>query len=264
MLQLIAAIPTIMSAVGKVSQLFRKGQDTVAEISGAPSQASNPEELQTEIQQLLPEQQNRWAEIMSKEVDKYAAQNKRLSVEIGLVDRNITSKLNRDAAGEIAIMRMTTRPWTVRWMVYYIIFPFFLVVVDLIQHLIITWLPFLQKWINPFNTFEYVFGVMKYPENLDANMLEKLAALFSKNGGPTTFAGELYSESIPWVVSIILGYMGLREVGKRRGYADKTPEISSNSMVPSPFTVATQALSQGTNLVANVKKFFKKWDCKVW
>ncbi len=258
MLQLIAAIPTIITAVSKVSELFKTGRDAVRVVTGDPSQASTPEELQTEVQQLSPEQQNRWAEVMAKEVDKYAAENERLAVEIGLVDANITSKVSEDAASKIAIMRMTTRPWSVRCMVLYVLFPFFLVIIDLVQHLIIAWLPFLDRWIDPFNSFEYVFGVMKWPENINANTLDKLASLFSGQGGPATFAGELYMDSVPWVVSIILGYMGLREVGKWRGTADEAPAGALCGGKPSPISVVGQTLSQGINLASNIRSWFKK------
>lgn len=258
MLQLIAAIPTIITAVSKVSELFKKGRDTVQEVTGAPSQASTPDELQTEVQQLPPEQQNRWAEVMAKEVDKYTAENERLAVEIGLIDANISSKLSEEAASRIALMRMTTRPWSVRCMVLYVLFPFFLVIIDLVQYLIITWLPFLDRWIDPFNSFEYVFGVMKWPENVDAGTMEKLVSLFSGQGGPATFAGKLYVESIPWVVSIILGYMGLREIGKWRGTADKAPEGVLAGGKTSPVSVVTQTLSEGVNLVSDIRSWFKK------
>lgn len=258
MLQLIAAIPTIITAVSKVSELFKKGRDTVQEVTGEPSQASTPEELQTEVQQLAPEQQNRWAEVMAKEVDKYTAENERLATEIGLIDANITAKISKEAASKIAIMRMTTRPWSVRCMVLYVLFPFFLVIIDMIQHLILAWLPFLDRWIDPFNSFEYVFGVMKWPDNIDAGTLDRLASLFSSQGGPATFAGELYMQSIPWVVSIILGYMGLREVGKWRGTADKAPESTLTGGKASPVSVVAQTLSEGVNLVSSIRSWFKK------
>jgi hypothetical protein len=257
MLQFIAAIPTIISAVGKVSKLFKKGQDVVEEVTGNPSQASTPEELQTEIQNLPPEAQNRWAEVMAKEVEKYAAQNERLAIEIGLIDKNITEKVSTDSASKIAYLRMTTRPWAVRWMVYYVLFPFFLVIIDLIQMLIVTWLPFLNKWITPFNSFEYVFGVMKWPDNIDAGTLDKIAMFFSENGGPKTFAGELYIDSIPWVVSIILGYMGLREVGKWKGSADKLPESPVSGGKTSPISLVSDTLTQGADLVSKIRTFFK-------
>ncbi|GAB3033454.1 hypothetical protein [Bowmanella dokdonensis] len=256
MMQLIAAIPNIFSAINKVSDLFGKGRQTVQQITGQASVASTPEELQTEVQQMSLDQQNRWAEIMAREVDQYLAQNERLGVEIGLVDSHITSKLDASAASKIALMRMTTRPWAVRWMVYYVMFPFFLVVIDLIQNLLVTWLPFLQRWIQPFNAFEYVFGVMRWPDHPDPGLMSGLAQLFSQGQGPVTFAGQLYMESIPWVVGIIVSYMGLREIGKIKGVADKKPEGQLQSA--SPPSVVTEALHQGVSLVGNIRSWFKK------
>ena len=260
MLQFISAIPTIFSAVSKFTTLFKKGQEVVTQVTGSPSISSTPDELQQEVQQLTPEQQNQWAAVMAKEVDMYSAQNDRLITEIGTIDENITSKLSESAASRIAIMRMTTRPWTVRWMVYYVLFPFMLVVVDLIQHLIVTWLPFLQKWITPFNSFEYVFGVMKWPETVDQSALEAIANLFTEKAGPMTFAGELYIESIPWVVSIILGYMTLREVGKWQGHADQLPDnIGTGNKGPEKaMSIVGQTINDGLSLVNGVKSWFKK------
>lgn len=254
MMQLLAAIPTIISAVGKVSDLFKKGQNTVEEITGNKSVASTPEELQTEVINMTPDQQNRWAAIMSKQVDMYVAANERLAVDIGLIDQNITSKVDSDAASEIAKMRMTTRPWAVRCMVYYVLFPFFLVVIDIIQNLILAWLPFLKRWVTPYNTFEHVFG---WPQTLDAGVVEKLVTLFKDTSGPATFAGKLYIDSIPWVVSIIVGYMTMREVGKWRGSADKMPGGTALSSKPSTISVVSKTLTEGAGLVSKIKTWFK-------
>ena len=255
MLQLLAAIPTIITAISKVTELFNKGKETIESITGKPSQASTPDELRTEIENMPADQQNRWAEIMAKQVDMYARQNERLAIEIGLVDRNITGSLDTEAANKIAIMRMTTRPWTVRLMVHYVLFPFYLVIVDLLQNILLSWLPFLKKiGIHSFNVFEYVFGVMRFPDKADASTWEKIASVFSQGGGPATFAGQLYMDSIPWVVSIILGYMSLREVGKARGHKDpEAPPVAGSA----PVSVVSKALSQGVSLVDKVRKWFK-------
>ena len=257
MIQLLAAIPTIISAVGKVSELFKKGKETIEAVSGKPSLASTPEELQTEVERLPADQQNRWAEVMAKQVDLYAKQNERLAIEIGLVDQNITAKLGTDAANKIAMLRMTTRPWTVRLMVHYVLFPFYLVAIDLAQNILLAWLPFLKTKLGivQFNSFEYVFGVLQFPKNVDASTWEKIITAFSKTGGPATFAGQLYMESIPWVVSIILAYMGLREIGKARGHKDaEAPPTGSTS----PVSVVSKALTEGATLVDKIRGFFKK------
>ena len=257
MLQLIAAIPAIITAISKVTELFDKGKEAVESITGNSSQASTPEELRTEVENMSNDEQNRWAEIMSKEVNIYAKQNERLAIEIGLVSKEITGKLDTYTANKIAIMRMTTRPWTVRLMVHYVLFPFYLVVIDLAQNIIITWFPFINNFfgIKPFNVFEYVFGVMRFPENTDPSVIEKILSTFTKERGAATFAGQLYMESIPWVVSIILGYMGLREIGKARGHKDpEAPEAGS----PSPVSVISKTLTEGASIIDRIRKWFKK------
>ena len=95
-------------------------------------------------------------------------------------------------------------------------------------------------------------------KEFDATALEKMVSLFAGKGGPTTFAGELYMESIPWVVSIILGYMGLREVGKWRGTADKPPEGVLVGVKPSSTPLIGRTLSEGINLVSKIRSWFLK------
>ena len=257
MLPLLAALPTIFGAVQQVSSLFDKGKDVVEQVTGKPSVASTPDELQTEIQQLPQNKQNQWAEIMSKEVDKYVAQNERLATDIGLIDSNLTSKVSTDAADEAIIMRMTTRPWAVRWMVRYVLLPFILAIIDIIQNLIVTWLPFIK--IKPYNTFEHFFGVMLVPADADANALETFMKFFSESGGPTTFAGQLYIESLPWVVSVILTYMTLREVGKWNPHSGSSEqEAKVTAKKPAPISIVSKGLSESMDLVSRIRKHFRK------
>ena len=259
MLQLISAIPTIITAVSKVSELFKKGRDTVKAVTGDPSQASTPEELQTEVQQLSPEQQNRWAEVMAKEVDKYTAQNERLAVEIGLVDANITSRVSEDAASKIAIMRMTTRPWSVRCMVLYVLFPFFLVIIDMLQHLMIAWLPFLDRWIDPVQ-------LVRIRVWCDEVAREDQCGHPGKNW-QCFLPGRAVRRRLP-VNSIWNRYLGWSRSSSATwgcarwangaGSADKAPEGVLGGAKSSPVSVVAQTLSEGVNLVSNVRSWFNK------
>ncbi len=256
MFPLLAALPTIFSAVKQVTTLFDKGKEVVQEVTGKPSIASTPDELQTEISQLPQDTQNKWAEKMAKEVDMYVAQNERLATDIGLIDSNITSKASTAAADEAIIMRMTTRPWAVRWMVRYVLFPFALAIIDILQNLVVTWLPFIK--IKPYNTFEHFFGVMILPTDNDAGAMAAFMKFFSESGGPTTFAGQLYIESLPWVVSVILTYMTLREVGKWNPNSDAGQETKMLGKNPAPMSLVSKGISEGLDLVSSIKKHFKK------
>ncbi|MEJ2067978.1 MAG: hypothetical protein P8Y09_08540 [Deltaproteobacteria bacterium] len=259
MLQLLAAIPTIISAVSKVTELFRKGQKAKEKVSGTPSVASTPEELQEEISALPDEQKVRWVDIMQKEIDLYAQENQRLAIEIGLVDETITSKVSPEAASKIALMRQTTRPWAVRMMVHYVFFPFYLIIIDLVQQLIKTWFLFWTN-IKVFKTFDYVFGATT-PEDLkgiDPGVLDKLVGLF-QNNAPRTLAGQMYIQSIPWVVGIIVAYMGLREYGKVKGTSGDVG-LGPTTATPGagPVGVFSKALEAGVDLVSKVKDVFGK------
>lgn len=260
MLQALAAIPTIINAISKVTDLFHAGQKAKETVTGQPSAASTPEELEAEVNAMPEAVRNQWADIMAKQVEQYAAQNQRLATEIGLIDSNITSKLDTEAANKIAVLRQTTRPWAVRMMVHYIFFPFYLIAIDLVQQLLKSWLFFWTDRIQPFRTFDYVFGNMDPSKlaGLQPGVLDKLLSAFS-NGTSHTLAGQMYSQSVPWVVGIIVSYMGLREIGKARGTAGDVPlDGKTPSGQAQPPTVIGTALQTGIDLVSKVRKAFGK------
>jgi hypothetical protein len=200
---------------------------------------------------------------MQQQVDLFKAQNERLATEIGIVDENITAKVTTDAASKIALMRMTTRPWAVRMMVHYVFFPFYLIIADIVQELINVWLLkglFRSEGVKIVRTFDYVFGALN-PANLanvDPGALDKILALLSKADHKThTLAGDMYIDSVPWVVSIIISYMGLREIGKLAG---KSGDEEASAQGARPGGVIGETMSttiqKGVDLVSKVKGIF--------
>lgn len=237
----LAAVPALLSGISTVTDLFNSGKKVVETVTGKPSTASSPEELQDEISSMTPDQQEKWAEVMTKKVELYELENERLDIEQGQIDSNITSKLSQDAADEIALMRQTTRPWAVRMMVHYMLFPFYLVCVDTAQHLLHNWIiaP-LSIGITPFNTFTYVFGAQDL-----SSFISQLKEFTTGTIPiiPQTSAALFYMEALPWATSIVLGYMGLRQVDKWKGTAGEgKPSL----------------LAQTTGLVGKITNLFKK------
>lgn len=258
MLPLLTMLPSIFSAVSKVSDLFSSGKEAVKKVTGNDSVASTPDELQQEVQNLPQQQQAQWAQIMRQKVEMYQAENQRLDIEIGTIDSNITEKLSEDAASKIAVMRMTTRPWAVKMMVHYVFFPFYLIVIDLVQGLLKNWLFFWTDKVQPVKSFDYVFGAMD-PSKLkgvDASVLDKVANLLQ--GSHSTLAGDFYTQSVPWVVSIIISYMGLREIGKARNVSDMPQQGGTAPAVQSATGALSSALTTGVDLVSKVRGIFGK------
>ena len=258
MLQLLALIPSIIGAASKVSDIFKSAKKVKAEITGTPSVASTPEELQDEIASLPEDQQARWAQVMQQKVDLYKAENERLDIEIGRVDSNITSKLTPKAASEIAIMRQTTRPWAVRMMVHYVFFPFYLIIIDVIQLLFYSWFLkglFKVKEENSpvFKTFDYVFG------NFDPQQMSVLGKFADMIKDPMshTMMARIYAESVPWAVTVIISYMGLREIGKARGTAGDVGTTGKKGG-SSAGEILSGTISKGVDLVSKVKGLFGK------
>ena len=265
MLPLLALLPSIFSTVSKVTDLFNAGKKVVEAVSGEPSKASNPTELQQEVSQLPELKQAQWAEIMSQKIDLYKAQNDRLDLEQGRIDSNITSKLTPDAANKIAVMRQTTRPWAVRMMVHYVFFPWYLIVTDLVQELFNRWilkgLFGAEHGVDVFNTFNYVFGnVVRGAQQTAQNAAESNAAeaIQVLTSGATTMSA-MYMNSVGWATSIIIAYMGLREYSKAKGTSGDTPYPG---VIADPgkdiVDNVTGALSGGAELIAKVRKAFNK------
>ncbi len=259
MLPIIAAIPSIIGAISKVTELFSAGKKTVETVTGKPSKASTPEELQDEIASLPQDQQAKWAQVMQQKVDLFKAENERLAIEIGIVDSNITSKLSEEAADKIALMRQTTRPWAVRMMVHYVFLPFYLIIIDVFQELFYAWILkgiFKVKASPVFKTFDYVFGAFGPEELSKLGTLDKIAELF-KDPMSHTMMASLYAQVVPWATSIIISYMGLREIGKAKGTSgDLGATIKSAGA--SAGKILTQTISTGADLVSKVKNIFKK------
>lgn len=227
MLPLLAAIPTIFTTIGKVVDLFDDGKSAVEEVTGSKSEAHTPEELRVEVGNLSKEDQAKWSEVMSAKVDAYRAKTERLVVEQGAVPTNLSTI----AANKVSIMRQTTRPWTIRCLVHYWLAPLYLMVVDTVQGVLHAFgLP-----ITPYSAFATAFG-----NTVDKAVLESILSTTS------TF-GTVYLSALPYVTSIIISYMGLREVGKIKGLPDHPNQQTSGGM-----------LKEGVGVLSKVTSLFKR------
>ena len=267
MLPILAMLPTIFSTVSKFTELFDAGKKVVQSVTGKPSQASNPEELQQEVNELDEQQQARWAQVMQQKIDLFKAQNERLDIEQGRIDSNITGKLTPDAANKIALMRQTTRPWAVRMMVHYVFFPWYLIVIDLVQELVNRWLLKglfrLPNGVELFNTFNYVFGnVVPAAEHKAATSAITTTAAQSIQvlTSGSTMMSAMYMNSVGWATSIIIAYMGLREYSKAKGTSGDLPTPLQTAASPASDVIGglTSALTSGADLVNKVKQAFSK------
>lgn len=197
----------LFSGISKVKALFSSGKKLMSDIKGEPSPAETPEELKKEFDALPIEKQKVWIDQMAAATNQYEAETERLKAQEE-ISSEIAEKVDEESASKIAIIRKTTRPWAVRQMVRVILFPFYLIGIDVIQHLIKTWLPFWTDNITPFESFQYVFGTT------GNGLMDKLGNVIGPM--PKTMAGQMYIEAIGVAVWVIVTYMGLREAGKYR------------------------------------------------
>lgn len=209
----------LFSGISKIKELFNSGKKLMTDIKGEPSSASSPEQLREEFDALPIEKQQGWIDQMAAATNQYEAETERLKAQEE-ISKEIAEKVDVETASEIAYQRQTTRPWTVKKMVHLMLFPFYLIVIDVFQHLIKNWLLFWLDTVQPFESFVYVFGAK------DGGLMDKVGNLIGPM--PKTLAGQMYIEAIAWAAAIIISYMGLREIGKAKG-TDKSDGIMSKA-----------------------------------
>jgi len=126
----------------------------------------------------------------------YEAETKRLIAEQGEVGELIKAKLDTATANKVALMRMTTRPWAVRKMVYTMMLPLYITVVDMVLALLNIVIRFFHGPVttkNPITQFDF------------------LAATFFE--GNSVYVS-LYQSLITPAAGIVIAYMGLRQIEK--------------------------------------------------
>ena len=130
MLPLLSLIPAIFEAVTAVPKLFDEGKRAYEAVTGKPSAAETPAELAAIVETLPTDKKEAWTATMKAKLDLYQAETERLALEQGRVTGDVLEALPPDTRAKVALMRMTTRPWAVRRMVWVLMLPFYIVVVD--------------------------------------------------------------------------------------------------------------------------------------
>jgi len=181
-------IPILMGlagAIGAATELFTAGKRVYAEVTGEPSAAGDADELIAEVAVRPPEQQAAFVAAMEAEIRRYRAETDRLEVEQARISAELLQALPPEAAAEVALLRMTTRPKIVLRMSHVILIPAYVLAVDAATML--------------FNNVMASAG---------ATIELRLLAL-------TLFASgsvyeQLYTWAAPTAASVVIAYMGLR------------------------------------------------------
>ncbi|MEC9346043.1 MAG: hypothetical protein VYB54_07435 [Pseudomonadota bacterium] len=199
-------ISGILAAIEGVAELFGIGQRVYETVTGKPSTASTTAELGAEVEAMTPEQQQAWAAQMEGAIAMYRAQTDRLRAEQGDVNAETLAAIPEAARAKVALLRMTTRPNTVRLAMHFILLPAYLAGVDVLQGLVAHWIVHPLGWTDfeIYGAFKAVFGVSASQLLTDGTILD--ASAF----------GSIYTTTVSWLVPIIVTYMTLREVGKAR------------------------------------------------
>lgn len=194
MVAVLAALPAIFAAMKGAADLFDMGKQVVEEIKGEAVHVDTPEALTQEVEQLSIQDQARFVERMKSELVFYEAITNRLETQGGRLNADILQAIPDAARSEVALMRMTTRPWAVRWMVIAVVFPPLSIVC-------------LNSMIAAFNVLNAAFGD---PQQLAISLIDMGDVL-----------NHLYEEMVGWAAAVIMTYMGMREMGKAVGHGDQ-------------------------------------------
>lgn len=169
---------SVVSEVGRAVTGATSDDEAVAAIKANPA-------LYAEFQ----------ATIKDKAIELYRAKTERLVTEQGRVDAETLAALPPEAAAQIALLRMTTRPKVVLRMSHVILLPIYVIGVD--------------GALALFNIISRAAG--------STVQLDMLGAQFFTAG---SLYVDLYTWAAPTAASVIATYMGLREAGK----AGKDPD----------------------------------------
>ncbi len=189
---MLPVIAGVIGAASAVVDLFSAGKRVYEQVTGTTSAAATPAELQAEVEAMPADKQGAWLAVMQTEIQNYRAQTERLVNEQGEVTPELLHALTPEAAGEVAYLRMTTRPRVVLRMSHVMLVPAYVLLIDAIVILlngVVAW-----------------FGSEKTLPLLGP-------ALF----GERSVYRYLFDSAVWPATTIVLGYMLLREVSKRTG-----------------------------------------------
>ena len=218
-LPLLAAIPSVISAISTVSELFDAGTEIATAITGVPSKATTPEELHREVATMTPEQQEQWAKTMQNRVAMYEAQNSRIENEQGSITADVLETLPPKVRGKVAYLRMATRPRVVLSLLKVIMLPVYIIAIDGV--------------IMLHNLIQETYGSGKVLGTLGG-------AFMSEN----SIYLQLYQIAAPTAATVIITYMTARAVEKVKNKADGSATISD-------------AVSSVTGLIGRARSLMK-------
>ncbi len=216
---MLPVIAGVIGAVSAVTDLFAAGKRVYEQVTGSPSTAATPVELQAAVEAMPADQQAAWLLVMRTEIEAYRAETDRLANEQGEVTPDLLRALTPEAAAEVAFLRMTTRPRVVLRMSHVMLVPVYVLAIDAVLILV--------NGMAAWGGSERVMPLLG-------------PALF----GERSVYRYLFDAAVWPATTIVLGYMLLREVGKRTGKGEDQAGID--------------LVAQLGNAVASIKNLFTR------
>jgi hypothetical protein len=185
-------LPAIFAAISGAIELVDIGKKVYEEVAGEPSKATDAAELQAEVEALPADRQQAFVAKTQAEIDKYRAETDRLQNEQGELTPELLQTLDPETRKKVAEYRMTTRPWTVRVMVWVILAP----VLAMANDALVLWVQAVAKLNGA---------------QVELPMLAR--TMFAID---TTYYS-IYSEASGAAMAIVMTYMLLHTLEKRGG-----------------------------------------------
>jgi hypothetical protein len=124
MLPLLGLLGTILGAFEAAPKVFEAGKAIVETISGKPvAPEATPKDVVETIKALPPEQQQAALQAIQGNIELYRAETERIKIEGGEMTAELLTAVPDKKRAEVAVLRMTTRPWLARYAMHVIAAP---------------------------------------------------------------------------------------------------------------------------------------------
>lgn len=189
----LAFLPTLLGIFSAAPKVFEAGKAIVAEVTGQPvPEAVTPKELIEQIKTLPPEQAQAIVDAARANIDMVKAENERLKIEGGEMTAELLVAIPEKKRAEIAVLRVTTRPWMARYAMRVIAAPIIVAAGD-----------YSLMWLN---------GIYRvFTQQRDFVPFDLFA---EKIMAPDSAYVTAYLMAAPTCVTIVLAFISVRELQK--------------------------------------------------
>lgn len=224
-----AALQKLLAKMAADPEAAAIGQGVYTEMMGHPPEG----DLSAAVEAMDADEQAEFLRTAGAEVSGYTMATASMVADQGRIDKETLSALSKEDRSRVALLRMTTRPLIVRWLVLGLMSPFIVVALDVF-----------------FAAGNVIFVAFGNPFGWNSPYGFLISEQMFKNEGLIDF----YKYFAGWSTVIITSYFGLRQWGKAQGHTD---EVNENTVVPPSVTQTAQTVANSPVVSGALDKIAK-------